>query len=117
MKSASSNKRVLTLLCVVIASACILRGTAAKALLQSEQENELPEWLDEVSAFEPSLFGEIRVDTSTGEFKDAYNRVIVFHGSNLVEKNFPWYPSDLLNETYLDNLKKWGFNACRLGTM
>lgn len=36
---------------------------------------------------------------------------------NRVQKGFPWYPATLLNDSHIDSLSKWGFNAVRLGTM
>ena len=47
------------------------------------------------------------------------DRIMLFHGINVVEKNFPWYyeqgHQNLNNKTNLENLKKWGFNTIRLG--
>ena len=48
---------------------------------------------------------------------DSSSRVRIFHGFNAVNKGFPWYPENLLNETKLQLYKSWGFNAVRLGTM
>ena len=36
---------------------------------------------------------------------------------NCVQKGFPWYPDYLLNTTRLDDLKQFGLNIVRLGTM
>jgi len=37
---------------------------------------------------------------------------MLFHGVNIVEKEFPWYRNDghesLKNKTNFENLKKWG---------
>ncbi len=47
------------------------------------------------------------------------DRIMLFHGVNIVTKNFPWFSdqghSNLKNKTNLENLKKWGFNTIRLG--
>jgi hypothetical protein len=53
-------------------------------------------------------------------FVDEYDRVILFHGTNAVEKNPPWVPisqQNLKNKTHLQNLKDWGFNVVRVGYM
>lgn len=54
-------------------------------------------------------------------FVDEHNRVILFHGINAVQKEFPWIPNekdiDITNQTQLLNLKHWGFNSVRLGVM
>lgn len=54
-------------------------------------------------------------------FVDDQQRVVVFHGVNVVHKKAPWTPTepfnDLTNETQLVNLKQWGFNVVRLGLM
>ena len=36
---------------------------------------------------------------------------------NCVQKGYPWYPDYLLNTTRLDDLKQFGLNVVRLGTM
>jgi endoglycosylceramidase len=48
----------------------------------------------------------------------------VFHGVNVIEKKFPWYPgtdlfdpSSSLSAEDMANLKAWGLNAVRLGVM
>lgn len=48
---------------------------------------------------------------------DEYGRVRIFHGLNRVQKGYPWYYPQLLNEDHLDNLQRWGFNVVRLGMM
>ena len=54
-------------------------------------------------------------------FIDENKRVVLFHGINAVQKEFPWIPNqkeiNLTNKTQLFNLKKWGFNVVRLGLM
>ena len=54
-------------------------------------------------------------------FVDEHNRVVLFHGINAVQKQFPWIPNtkeiDMTNKTQLFNLKKWGLNVVRLGVM
>ncbi|XP_013419244.1 endoglycoceramidase [Lingula anatina] len=52
-----------------------------------------------------------------GWFVDPNGRVMLFHGINMVQKGFPWYPATLLNKTKLRDYKNWGFNAVRLGMM
>ncbi|CAF4933550.1 unnamed protein product [Rotaria sp. Silwood1] len=53
---------------------------------------------------------------------DPCGRVRIFRGINGVLKYFPWYPykapdPPLLNSTYMENLRNWGFNVIRLETM
>lgn len=48
---------------------------------------------------------------------DQYQRVRVFHGVNLVNKGFPWYPTVLLDINNIKEMKSWGFNTIRLGVM
>jgi endoglycosylceramidase len=66
-----------------------------------------------------ALLGKIRIKDKW--FIDPDNRVVLFHGINAVEKNFPWLPTqaraNLTNRTQLDNLKRWGMNVVRLGFM
>ena len=62
-----------------------------------------------------NILSKIRLNKNL--YVDKYNRVKLFHGGNYVNKNFPWYPQDLTNQTHLDNLKQWGFNSVRLGVM
>ena len=67
------------------------------------------------------LFGNVeslsKIKLNGHQFVDNYGRVKLFHGANYVNKEFPWYPEGLTNQTELDNLKLWGFNAVRLGVM
>ncbi|CAF3335356.1 unnamed protein product, partial [Rotaria sp. Silwood2] len=46
---------------------------------------------------------------------DSAGRVRIYHGANFVMKWFPWYPSELLNEDFVDNMERWGLNFVRLG--
>ncbi|CAF2964848.1 unnamed protein product [Rotaria sp. Silwood2] len=53
---------------------------------------------------------------------DKCSRVRIFRGINGVLKYFPWYPYQapdppLLDPNYMSNLRDWGFNVIRLGTM
>lgn len=53
---------------------------------------------------------------------DKCGRVRIFRGINGVLKYFPWYPykapdPPLLDSNYMANLRNWGFNVIRLGTM
>ncbi|XP_078583548.1 endoglycoceramidase-like [Branchiostoma floridae x Branchiostoma japonicum] len=50
-------------------------------------------------------------------FLDSSGRVRIFHGINAIQKGFPWYPAQMLNQSRLDELQSWGFNALRLGMM
>jgi endoglycosylceramidase len=50
-------------------------------------------------------------------FMDEFGRIRIFHGVNCVNKEYPWYPEYMLNETRLDDLEKSGMNVVRLGTM
>lgn len=66
----------------------------------------------------------VRIDPATGQFIAPDGRTKVFHGVNVVQKAFPWHPSidgydafSSLVEQDMDDLKRWGFNAIRLGVM
>uniref|UniRef100_A0A7S1FFA1 Endoglycoceramidase n=1 Tax=Noctiluca scintillans TaxID=2966 RepID=A0A7S1FFA1_NOCSC len=66
----------------------------------------------------------IRIDPGTGYYVDASGRVRIFHGVNIVYKEYPWYPetetfnpTDSLDPETMGNLKKWGMNVVRLGVM
>lgn len=48
---------------------------------------------------------------------DKNERVVFFHGTNLVQKGTPWYPEVLLNEEHIKEIKSWGFNTLRVGVM
>lgn len=50
-------------------------------------------------------------------FVDQDNRVVLFHGINSVQKNFPWFDRNIENLTRLSDLKQWGMNVVRLGLM
>lgn len=57
-------------------------------------------------------------------FRTRDGRVQIFHGVNVVQKNFPWHPStgpfdpfSSLNAEDMANLQSWGFNVIRLGVM
>eukprot|EP01031_Cornospumella_fuschlensis_P045305 gene45305-55427_t len=50
-------------------------------------------------------------------FFDNLNRPRVFHGSNFVQKGWPWYPEVLTNESHIAELASLGFNTIRLGFM
>jgi endoglycosylceramidase len=63
-----------------------------------------------------------KIKTNGKWFVDENNRVMMFHGFNAVEKQFPWVPVDgnnvnLKNLSQLQDFKNWGFNAVRLGFM
>jgi len=66
----------------------------------------------------------VRIDANTGHFVDQDGRVLIFHGVNAVQKDFPWHPSrdgfdawNSLVEADMVNLSSWGLNAVRLGVM
>ncbi|XP_078583780.1 endoglycoceramidase-like [Branchiostoma floridae x Branchiostoma japonicum] len=59
----------------------------------------------------------IHVNPDNHWFLDASGRVRIFHGINAVQKGFPWFPDQMLNQSRLDELQSWGFNALRLGMM
>lgn len=46
---------------------------------------------------------------------DESGRARIYHGVNFVMKQFPWYPQELLNPAYVENLSKCGLNFVRLG--
>ncbi|KAL4462098.1 hypothetical protein ABPG74_000943 [Tetrahymena malaccensis] len=63
----------------------------------------------------------ISVNLETLNFKDQYNRTRIFHGQNVVVKEYPYYPVlDVYNtsmsfvEKDAQDLKKWGQNVIRL---
>jgi endoglycosylceramidase len=63
----------------------------------------------------------LTVDTNMNLLRDEFNRIRVFHGLNVVYKEFPYHPSrdkfdsngSLVMEDFV-NLKRWGFNSIRL---
>ncbi len=68
--------------------------------------------------------GFIRVDPDTSRFIDESGRERYFHGTNTVQKGFPWYPPESnhtgdvpYNEEVFSLLEEWGLNIVRLGTM
>jgi endoglycosylceramidase len=48
---------------------------------------------------------------------DEHGRVSFFHGTNFVQKGYPWYPEALLDHEHVKEIKSWGFNTLRLGVM
>ena len=71
-----------------------------------------------------TLFWPFKVDTKTHYIVDHLGRTRLFHGVNAVEKVFPWHPvinhfdpSRSMSGEDARNLRKWGFNIVRLGTM
>ena len=61
-------------------------------------------------------FSKHHIDDS-GNIKDDSGRVRVFHGVNFVRKEPPWYHEELLSSSYAKDLRDWGLNVVRLGTM
>lgn len=63
----------------------------------------------------------LSVDTLANVIRDEHNRIRVYHGVNVVYKEFPYHPSrngfdpdgSLVSEDFA-NLKKWGLNSIRL---
>ena len=41
----------------------------------------------------------------------------IFHGTNAVNKGFPWYFDYLLDDDRLDDMQDWGFNIMRWGPL
>jgi len=71
-----------------------------------------------------SALERVRIDPTSGHFITPDGRTKVFHGVNIVEKRFPWYPAidkfdpmSSLVEQDMDDLASWGFNVVRLGVM
>src|SRR3989338_9745096 len=54
---------------------------------------------------------------ASGGIYDAEGRYRIFHGTNFVLKEPPWYPEVLLNESHVAQYASWGMNSLRLGTM
>jgi endoglycosylceramidase len=59
--------------------------------------------------------GSADLHTAHSYIIDATNRVRFYHGVNFVHKGFPWYPSELLDPSFVTNLAQWGLNVVRLG--
>jgi endoglycosylceramidase len=52
-----------------------------------------------------------------GFIYDSAGRVSFFHGTNFVQKGYPWYPEVLLSKDNVKQMASWGFNTVRLGVM
>ena len=52
-----------------------------------------------------------------GLIVDSSGRARIFHGTNFVQKAYPWYPSTLLSVENVKQMADWGFNTVRLGVM
>jgi hypothetical protein len=59
--------------------------------------------------------GSADVHTANKYIIDGANRVRFYHGVNFVRKQFPWYPPELLDPSFVTNLAQWGLNVVRLG--
>jgi len=59
--------------------------------------------------------GSANVHVADSLIVDESGRARIYHGVNFVTKNFPWYPSELLDRNYVANLSQWGINFIRLG--
>lgn len=55
--------------------------------------------------------------TSAPFILDADNRARIFHGTNFVQKGWPWYPPILTEEKNIIDLASLGVNTIRLGFM
>ncbi|KAL4454588.1 hypothetical protein ABPG74_021793 [Tetrahymena malaccensis] len=71
-----------------------------------------------------SASGILKVNTTTHQIVDEKGRERIFHGVNAVPKSFPYIPNiDIfdpcmsLTDKDFQNMKEWGLNAIRLGTM
>ena len=58
----------------------------------------------------------IRIDSSTGHWRDAKGRARLFHGVNAVQKSFP-VDVPALNSTDFAFMQSHGWNALRLGAL
>jgi len=59
----------------------------------------------------------ISVHPTKNWFLDSRGRVRFFHGVNAVNKKPPWYPEYFTEDTRLEDLKSFGMNIVRLGSM
>ncbi|CAF1045031.1 unnamed protein product [Adineta steineri] len=62
-------------------------------------------------------YGSADVYTDGMYIKDDGDRIRIYHGTNFVNKGFPWYPPELLDPIFVANLSSWGLNFVRLGMM
>ncbi len=62
-----------------------------------------------------TCYGSGKVHTANKYIIDEANRVRFYHGVNFVRKEFPWYPPELLDPSFVTNLTQWGLNVVRLG--
>mmetsp|Transcript_46707 Transcript_46707/g.117590 ORF Transcript_46707/g.117590 Transcript_46707/m.117590 type:complete len:646 (-) Transcript_46707:43-1980(-) len=72
----------------------------------------------------PNAIPRLFVNPINKQMVDASARVHIFHGVNVVYKEFPWYPKsdkfdpqDSLTDEDMAHLREWGFNVVRLGVM
>eukprot|EP00750_Incisomonas_marina_P017671 INCI2329.2.p1 GENE.INCI2329.2~~INCI2329.2.p1 ORF type:complete len:340 (-),score=46.71 INCI2329.2:781-1800(-) len=61
----------------------------------------------------------IRTSDTDHHFYDEFGRVRIFHGSNRVRKEFPWYYPEMSDPDsgFLEKFSRLGFNVIRLGWM
>ncbi|CAF0917952.1 unnamed protein product [Adineta steineri] len=59
-------------------------------------------------------YGSADVYTDGMYIKDESDRIRIYHGTNFVNKGFPWYPPELLDPTFVANLSSWGLNFVRI---
>ncbi len=55
----------------------------------------------------PICYGSADVYTDQTYIKDEAGRVRLYHGVNLVNKGYPWYPPGLLDPTFVANMSKF----------
>jgi endoglycosylceramidase len=66
-------------------------------------------------AFLLSVLGQIHIDEDGSVFRDQYNRTLIWHGTNFVEKGAPYYPT--ISAADKDAMVIMGFKVVRLGVM
>jgi endoglycosylceramidase len=62
-----------------------------------------------------SAIGRIYVDQNTSVFRDEYNRTLLWHGTNKVNKGAPYYPT--ITEADRDLMVSMGTKVVRVGVM
>jgi endoglycosylceramidase len=59
--------------------------------------------------------GNIHIDQNTSVFKDEYNRTLLWHGTNFVNKGYPYYPT--ITKAERDIMIAMGTKVVRVGVM
>ena len=57
----------------------------------------------------------VRVDRDTSTWRDAYNRTLLWRGTNFVQKEPPYYP--VIADADITVMQQMGFNVARVGVM